>query len=212
MKADSFILENILEHRMKKFLENEKERNDIDAVLMLENRLPWKIKTQSGAFDFTAGVDRVDKLSSGSLLVIDYKTGSAEMPKVHPVRDRSPLGDRKLVLTDYISNGVNLDELKFCREEIKNSVKSFQLPIYIWACREHFKAQDVNAALYLLRTCEIKQYLQKSTPQKKEENLDACHKELSFILDEIVNPEVDFAADEDAEHKCAYCPYSSLCR
>lgn len=188
MKADSFILENILEHRMKKFLENEKERNDIDAVLMLENRIPWKIKTKSGIFDFTAGVDRVDKLSSGSLLVIDYKTGSAEMPNV------------------------NLDNLELSREEIKNAVKSFQLPIYIWACREHFKAQDVNAALYSLRTCEIKEYLQKSTPEKKEKNLDACHKALSFMLDEIVNPDVDFVADEDAEHKCAYCPYSSLCR
>jgi ATP-dependent helicase/nuclease subunit B len=188
MKADSFILENILEHRMKKFLENEKERNDIDAVLMLENRLPWKIKTKSGIFDFTAGVDRVDKLSDDSLLVVDYKTGGGEFPNV------------------------NLDNLELSREEIKNAVKSFQLPIYIWACREHFKVQDVNAALYFLRTCEIKEYLQKSTPEKKEENLDACHKALSFIVDEIVNPDVDLVADEDAEHKCAYCPYSSLCR
>ncbi|MDP3732891.1 MAG: ELM1/GtrOC1 family putative glycosyltransferase, partial [Candidatus Omnitrophota bacterium] len=188
MKADSFILENILQHRMKKFLENEKERNDIDAVVMLEHRAPWKIKTQSGTFNFTAGVDRVDRLSGGSLLVIDYKTGSAEMPNV------------------------NLDNLKFCREEIKNAVKSFQLPIYIWAAGEHFKAQDVNAALYFLRTCEIKEYLQKSLPLKKEENLAACHKALSFIIDEIVNPDVDFVADEDAEHKCAYCSYSSLCR
>lgn len=188
MKADSFILENILQHRMKKFLESEKERDDIDAVLMLENRIPWKIKTKSGAFDFTAGVDRVDKLSSGSFLVIDYKTGSAEMPNV------------------------NLDNLELSREEIKNAVKSFQLPIYIWACREHFKAQDVSAALYFLRTCEIKEYLQKSTSQKKEDNLDACHKAISFTLDEIVSPDVDFVADEDVEHKCAYCPYSSLCR
>jgi ATP-dependent helicase/nuclease subunit B len=188
MKADSFILESILEHRMKTFLENEKERNNIDVVLMLETRIPWKIKTNSGTFDFTAGVDRVDKLSNGSLLVIDYKTGIAETPKV------------------------NLDNLELSREGIKNAVKSFQLPIYIWACREHFKAQDITAALYFLRTCEIKQYLQKSTPEKKEENLDACHKALSFILDEIVNPDVDFVADEDAEHKCAYCPYSSLCR
>lgn len=188
MKADSFILENILQHRMKKFLESEKERDDIDAVLMLENRIPWKIKTKSGTFDFTAGVDRVDKLSSGSFLVIDYKTGSAEMPNV------------------------NLDNLELSREEIKNAVKSFQLPIYIWACREHFKAQDVSAALYFLRTCEIKEYLQKSTSQKKEDNLDACHKAISFTLDEIVSPDVDFVADEDVEHKCAYCPYSSLCR
>ena len=188
MRADSFILENILRQRMKKFLENEKERNDIDALLMLENRIPWKIKTKSGTFDFIAGVDRVDRLSGGSLLVIDYKTGSAEMPNV------------------------NLDELQFCRKAIKHAVKSFQLPVYLWACREHFKAQDVRAALYFLRACEIKEYLQKSTPQKKEENLDACHKALAFILDELVNPEVDFLADEDAEHKCAYCPYSSLCR
>lgn len=188
MKADSFILENILEHRMKKFLENEKERNDIDALLWLENRIPWKIKTKSGTFDFTAGVDRVDRLSNGSLLVIDYKTGSAEMPNV------------------------NLDGLKLSRKAIKHAVKSFQLPVYLWAAGEHFKAQDVRAALYYIRTCEIKEYLQKSTPQKKEENLDACHKALSFILDEIVNPQVDFLADEDAEHKCAYCQYSSLCR
>ena len=173
---------------MKKFLESEKQRNDIDAVVMLEKSLPWKIKTQSGVFNFTAGVDRVDKLSSGSFLVIDYKTGGAETPNV------------------------NLDNLKFCREEIKNGIKSFQLPIYIWACREHLKAQDVSAAIYFLRTCEIKEYLQKSTPEKKKENLDACLKAISFILDEIVSPDVVFLADEDTEHKCPYCPYSSLCR
>ncbi len=188
MKADSFILENIIRHRMKKFLRNEKERNDIDAVVMLENRLPWKIKTQFGTFNFIAGVDRVDRLSNGALLVIDYKTGGGEFPNV------------------------NLDNLEFSREAIKNAVKSFQLPIYIWACKEHLKAQDVNAALYYLRTCEIKEYLQKSTPQKKAENLDACHKAISFILDEIIDPDVDFVADEDVEHKCAYCPYFSLCR
>lgn len=188
MKADSFILENILEYRMKKFLENEKERNDIDALLLLEHSIPWKIKTKSGTFDFTARVDRVDKLTSGSLLVLDYKTGSAQMPNV------------------------NLDNLGLSRKEIKNAVKSFQLPVYIWACREHFKTQDVNAALYLLRACEIKEYLQKSSPKMKEANLDACHKALSFILDEIVNPNVDFVADEEAEHKCAYCAYTSLCR
>ena len=188
MKADSFILEDILRHRMKKFLESEKQRNDIDAVVMLEKRIPWKIKTQSGVFNFTAGVDRTDKLSCGSFLVLDYKTGSAETPNV------------------------NLDNLKFCREEIKNAIKSFQLPIYIWACREHLKAQDVSAAIYFLRTCEIKEYLQKSTPEKKKENLDACLKAISFILDEIVSPDVVFVADEDTEHKCPYCPYSSLCR
>jgi len=188
MKADSFILEDILRHRMKKFLESEKQRNDIDAVVMLEKKIPWEIKTQSGVFNFTAGVDRTDKLSCGSFLVLDYKTGSAETPNV------------------------NLDNLEFCREEIKNTIKSFQLPIYIWACREHLKTQDVSAAIYFLRTCEIKEYLQKSTPEKKKENLDACFKAISFILDEIVSPDVVFAADEDTEHKCPHCPYSSLCR
>ena len=188
MKADSFILENILRYRMKKFLESEKQRNDIDTVVVLEKKMPWKIKTQSGVFNFIAGVDRVDKLSGGSFLVIDYKTGGAETPNV------------------------NLDNLEFCREEIKNAIKSFQLPIYIWACREHLKAQDVNAAIYFLRTCEIKEYLQKSTPEKKKENLDACLKAISFILDEIVSSDMVFEADEDTEHKCPYCPYSSLCR
>ncbi|MCX5698811.1 MAG: PD-(D/E)XK nuclease family protein [Candidatus Omnitrophica bacterium] len=188
MKADSFILEDILRYRMKKFLESEKQRNDIDAVVMLEKRIPWKIETQSGVFDFIAGVDRVDKRPGGSFLVIDYKTGGAQTPNV------------------------NLDNLEFCRGEIKNVIKSFQLPIYIWACRENLKAQDVSAAIYFLRTCEIKEYLWKATPKNKKENLDACLKAISFILDEIINPDVAFVADKDAQRNCAYCPYSSLCR
>ena len=107
---------------------------------------------------------------------------------------------------------VNLGELELGREEIKNAIKSFQLPIYTWACREHLKSQDVSAAIYFLRNCEIKEYLQKSTPEKKAENLDVCLKAVSFILDEIVNPEVGFVADEDVERSCAYCPYTALCR
>jgi hypothetical protein len=216
MKADSFILEDILRHRMKKFLESEKQRNDIDTLVMLEKRIPWKIKTQSGIFNFTAGVDRVDKLSGGSFLVIDYKTGGTQMPNVH-LDNLKPEGDG--AASDrpqghgLASSGQSHSRShKFCREEIKNTIKSFQLPIYIWACREHLKAQDVSAAIYFLRTCEIKEYLQKSTPEKKKENLDACLKAISFILDEIVSPDVVFEADEDTEHKCPYCPYSSLCR
>ncbi|MCX5656688.1 MAG: PD-(D/E)XK nuclease family protein, partial [Candidatus Omnitrophica bacterium] len=98
------------------------------------------------------------------------------------------------------------------RKEIKNTIKSFQLPIYIWACKEHLKMEEVRAAIYFLRTCEIKEYLHKSTLEKKEENLNVCIKAISFMLDEIVNPDVSFVADEDVERKCVYCPYSSLCR
>ena len=188
MKADSFILEEIIQHRMKNFLKNEKQRSDIAAVVMLENDIPWKIETQSGLFNFIAKVDRVDKLTSGSFLVLDYKTGSATLPNV------------------------NLGELEFNREEIKNVIKSFQLPIYTWACKEHLKSQEVSAAIYFLRTCEIKEYLQKSTPEKKVENLEVCLKAISFVLDEIVNPDVDFVADEDVERNCAYCPFTALCR
>jgi len=188
MKADSFILEDIIRHRMEKFLESEKQRNDIDAVVMLEKKLPWKIETKSGIFNFTAGVDRVDRLSDDSLLVIDYKTGSAALPNV------------------------NLSNMKFSRNEIKKSIKSFQLPIYIWACREYLNKEDVRAAIYFLRTCEIKEYLQKNTPEKKAESLDTCFNALSFILDEIVNPNTVFEADIDTQRNCAYCPYSALCR
>lgn len=188
MKADAFILEDILRYRMKKFLESERQRNDIDMLVMLEKRIPWEIKAASGVFNFIAGVDRVDRLSGGAFLVIDYKTGSAQTPKAR------------------------LDNLEWTRAGIKKAVKSFQLPIYIRACREYLKTREVNAAIYFLRAGEMQEYLRKSTAEEKEEHLDVCLKALEFILEEIVNPDAVFAADEDTGRKCAYCPYVSLCR
>lgn len=197
MKSDAFLLQQLIEFRLKKFLENERRR-DIAAVISVERELRGPLTVTQGDFDFRAFVDRIDRLSDGSILIIDYKTGSTSvMP--HDIR--------------------KIEEAGFNRQALRKTLKSFQLPIYLYFVRkEKFcSGAPINAALYSLRDMDKNQGLSplfRSGLTEHEQNaaMDVYLKALDAILSEILNPDIPFVAEEDSTRQCAYCPFGYMCR
>ena len=183
MKGDAFLIKEILRYRLERFLDNEKER-DVREIIALEKTFEDRIKLADGYFKFKAIVDRLDRLSDDSLLIIDYKTGSIDMP----------------------ADITRIEEAGFSREALKNTVKSFQLPLYLYFVDKTYKEVNINACLYSLKD------LQKKFSLNKKEIMAVYLKALEFIMLDILNPETPFRADEEDNRQCPYCPFFYLCR
>lgn len=197
MSSDAFLLKEILDFRMRRFLDNEEMRG-IQGILCLEKRFKRNIKLAAGNFKFKAVVDRIDRLNDDSVLVLDYKTGSSDI---------MPQAAEKIA-----SAG-------FSREALKNTVKSFQLPLYLYivAEDERYKNEKINAALYSIRDTD--ENLGLNCLFKKEEQF--AHREkiidiylgsLESLLQDILNPDIPFRADEENAYQCRGCPFFYLCR
>ena len=125
-----------------------------------------------------------------SLEIIDYKSGA-----------------------DLKTPGIELfDAGNLSREVIKDTIKSFQLPLYYYFIRQRFSSRKINACLYSLRSLN-KQYLfPKKSKIPAEEIADNCFAALRFILNEIFDPNFYFCPDNSSERYCQHCPFFYMCR
>ncbi len=191
MHADSFLLKEVMRFKLEQFLkfeETDGERS-VARILYLEKRFEEEIEFLKDRFLFTYIVDRVDKLQDGSVLILDYKTGS---PGGKP-------------------QGINqLKKMEMTRESIKDKIKSFQLPLYYYFERKKYKDEILNAALYNLKNLKLDYFFDAET--KPDEVMGICLKALDFVLHEIIDPGKTFTADKTDEKKCQHCPFIYSCR
>jgi len=190
-RPDLFMLEKVLDFRLKRFLtfeQTSKERR-VEKILYLEKQFKEKIELSGITFDFTYIVDRVDKLEDGSVLILDYKTG-ADAPKPQQAD--------------------KLEKMKFKRESIRDQIRSFQLPLYYYFEKKKYEEETLNAALYNLRSLKLSYLYNKN--RNEEKLMQICLNALDFILHEIIDAEKTFMADSANERNCKYCPFFSLCR
>lgn len=195
MKSDAFLIKEVFEHRLQKFLEREEAR-DVRRLVCVEKEFEGLIPCGIQDFRFKAKIDRIDELDGSGLLILDYKTGSIlEMPA-------------KTVL----AKGVELS-----RPAIKRAVRSFQLPVYLYLAAQAYPGVRLNAALYNLRDVEKDRalkmfYEDDETQERKKRMLENCLEGLSYILREILDPAVPFKADPEDLYHCSTCPFFYLCR
>ena len=188
MRADSFLLKKIISDRLERFLDNEIER-DVEEIICLEEDRFGKLKLNGKLFDFTYTVDRIDCLKDGSISIIDYKTGGADItPK------------RLAALSDMEMN----------REAIKETVKSFQLPLYYYFIKQDFPDMDVNAQLYNIRNLQQSAFISEADYPNRQKIMEICLKGLEAIFAELFNPQIPFEPDKD-ENRCRFCPFVSMC-
>jgi len=186
--SDGFLLKTIVEDRLRRFLDNEEFNKDreVEKILYLEREFEDTLHLPSGKFQFKYIVDRVDQLKDGTIMIIDYKTGSREvMPK----------------------SLERIAGMELSRESIRDNVISFQLPLYFHYLNKQFKNKPINAALYNLRTCSLYPFIGEAligdTHQKgvyPQSDLRAqidqtFLRALDFIFAEILNPDVPFVED-----------------
>ncbi|MCX5703798.1 MAG: PD-(D/E)XK nuclease family protein, partial [Candidatus Omnitrophica bacterium] len=199
MKSDAFLIKEILDFRLKRFLENERQRN-VQEILCLEKTFKTTIKFKEGRFRFKAVIDRIDRLDDQSILVLDYKTGGIDI---------LPLIDIERI------ESAGLD-----RENLKDTIRSFQLPLYLYFVinDKNHRADRTNACLYSLREIDARtlglSMLFKNDTQlaNKEKIMRVYLRALGAIMEDILNPGIPFEADEEDARQCSNCPFFYMCR
>jgi len=178
MRSDAFLLRSVLNERLKRFVQNEREAGDrrVKEVLYLEERFEGVIALPAGQVKFGYVVDRVDRMKDGTVMIIDYKSGNADlMPK--------PYGQ--------------IAAMDLSREAVRDCVKSFQIPLYFHYLDRQFPKEQVNAALYSLKTMKLNTFCDWSKPVDRNGVNAAFLRALNFIMEEIFNPGVPFVEDPD---------------
>ena len=189
MRSDSLFLKKIIENRLSRFLDIEAQR-DIVEVIALEQNRKGTLKINNEFFKFIYTIDRIDKLLDGSIVVIDYKTGSA---------DFTP---KKLSV---------LKDMSMDRDSIGKKIKSFQLPLYYHFITKDFPNCLVNAEVYSLRTLERKPLISEEDYPKKDEFMNICFGALEKIFSELLDPDIPFRPNYGNNY-CQYCAFSGLCK
>jgi len=196
MRSDAFLLEEVIRFRMEKFLENETKRK-VKEIICLEKNFKGKINFKGINLKFQAIVDRIDRLSDDSLLILDYKTGGREI---------MPQSVEK----------IEKEGLK--RESLKKTLKSFQLPLYLYLVgdKKKYKKEKINAGLYFLRDLSKNQgislLIKEEEFEIKEKIMKVYEEALKSILNEIFDPTVPFKADDEDPYQCKNCSFTYLCR
>lgn len=188
MKSDAFLIKKIIYARMDKFLEAE-SKQDIGKIISLEKQDFAKLNLAGVELDFVYTADRIDQYSDGTVVIIDYKTGGAD---IFPKR---------------LSSLVNMS---MSRESIKDSIKSFQLPLYYRFISDNFSNCKVNAQLYNLRTLKKQMFISDQDYKNTEQLLTICFEALDFILSELFDINVPFKPVSQTRY-CQYCPYKGMC-
>ena len=190
MKSDSILLREIMNERLRKFLENE-EQWPVKKILSLEEDRKATIKLNGQDVPFVYTVDRVDELEDGSIVIIDYKTGGAN---ITPKRLSS------------------LQSMQMNRESIKEDLRSFQLPLYYHFTKEQMPTSDINAQLYNIRSLKRESFIRDDDKGNESEIMDISIQALEYIHKEICDPKVSFSCESVDERRCENCPFVSPCK
>ncbi len=175
-RPDAFLMKAVIEERLQRFIEYERTRPVVE-VLYVEEPFEEAVPLACGPVRFVYKVDRVDRMADGTILVLDYKTGSTDL------LPRS--------LNEITAAGTD-------RQAVYEAVHSFQLPLYLHYVHHHFPGAKVDAGLYNIRTLEIKRLRGPDDPVSVEDRDQAFLTSLGGILAEIFDPEVPFVDTEAA--------------
>jgi CRISPR/Cas system-associated exonuclease Cas4 (RecB family) len=139
---------------------------------------------------FSGIIDRVDKRGRDHF-ILDYKTGAdADVPS-----DRFDLSKR---------------------EDWHRTLKSVQLPVYImlYAHARNIAVERLNPALMLLgqkTVVETPLYEPKSTDAERKNKFGYYKKAIAVLIEEILDPEIDFTPAPDPKGNCPFCPFRTMC-
>ena len=200
-------MKTIMETRLIRFLDEETERlRDVtEEIMFIEKQFEDRIALACGPMAFVYRVDRVDRFKDGTIMIIDYKTGSRDvMPKAIDKIATLPLSRVPIGTIELRSASARHFPRDSRIEAIRDNVISFQVPLYFHYLNKQFKDRPINAALYNLRTSELKTFigdrphLGVCPPVPSREQIDAVFmRALDFVFAEILDPKVPFVEEEE---------------
>jgi len=193
------LLFDVIRFRLGQLLEMEKDCAQGNKILALEIEIHSRIRLFNGnEVGLKGRIDRLEQDEKGRFWVIDYKTGNTP-----------------IIPKDY-------------SEKIVESLRSLQVPIYLFLAMEYLKGQlnatpswtTLNGAIYALkgikrggRATDVKKTFF-NDPSKIQKTMEGLFlPRLKAVLQEILDPEVEFSSNPVSEESCIYCPYAGLgCR
>ncbi len=194
MGPEAFLLRAVLKVRLDHFLDKEAEKKDfrnVSQLITVEERFVDQIPLAGLPINFVYKVDRIDRLEDRSILILDYKTGSQDpMPRAWEQQEG----------------------LVWTREAIKETIRSFQIPLYLYFFDKQYPRETIHAAFYNLRTAVVSPFLDDELQHHRRQIIEAFLRPLDFVLREILNPEVLFKPDDSDARYCAACPFYDMCR
>ena len=195
MKGEGPLVLRTMLHRIEKFLRADSENMTlVSEIQSLEQQYTVPLVLRRHAYPFVAKVDRVDRLQDGTVLVLDYKSGSI---------DKIPLASENIAAALQQPS----------RTAIKDAIRSFQLPLYAHIIHAQNKGASIDARLYSLQ--DGKQgglYKPRKDNGRHEEKLELCMEALGIIINEANDPAAPFDPDESSPAQCGTCPYRIMCR
>ncbi|MFA5105012.1 MAG: PD-(D/E)XK nuclease family protein [Candidatus Margulisiibacteriota bacterium] len=192
IRSGDFMLRETLKVAIERFISCERGR-DIEEVLELEKEYRTKISVGDTDIVMKGKVDRIDRMLSGEIMVLDYKTGSSDIKPSTKIEVVSgAVGDRSI---------------------IRKKIKSLQLPIYLSLVSEKYDLASLNPALYSIKDSElVSLWEDKHDAAQRKELYQGYMSALNFILSEIIDPSKDFEPDESDIRICGNCPFAMMCR
>jgi len=192
IRGGDFMLRETLKVAIERFIGCERGR-DIEEVLELEKKYRTKISVGGGDLVMKGTIDRIDRMRSGEIMILDYKTGGSDIkPSTRIETVSGAVGDRSI---------------------IKKKIKSLQLPIYISLVADKYELADLNPALYSIKDSElVSLWEDKHDEAQRKELYQGYMSALNSILAEIIDPSKDFEPDESDDRICSNCPFARMCR
>jgi len=192
IRGGDFMLRETLKVAMERFISCERGR-DIEEVLELEKKYRTKISVGGVDLVMKGTIDRIDRMRSGEIMILDYKTGGSDIkPSTRVEIVSGAVGDRNV---------------------IKKKIKSLQLPIYISLVCEKYDLGSLNPALYSIKDSElVSLWEDKHDEAQRKELYQGYMSALDSILSEIIDPSKDFEPDESDDRICSSCQFKAMCR
>ena len=200
-----YLIKSQIKRRMKYVLDFHKKKYKNIVILECENqKKPYLgqkyrqgkeilLELPSGyKIKLRGRIDRVDK-RNGKIYIIDYKTGKdVAMP-----------------------NAKNFDISK--REEWFRTLGSVQLPFYLLLYlgeNKDISIDNINSSLMILgsKTIEEKLLFKEHVDlNEKIEMYELYKKAILTLVEEILNPKIDFDPTSDPEGECYRCDFRVIC-
>ncbi len=182
-----YLLRKLLKLKLNDF-RNAEIKRPFKIVLETEKDFSSQIEVNQTKYNLVARMDRIDENEDSTISIIDYKTGSTDVP----------LADKKFIF----------DETKFCRETVTKNIKSFQLIIYKYLYEQKYPNKIISQVLlYSLKDSSTIPLLKENT----KISFDILIKQLKFIIADINNDE-PFRSEIYDNVNCEKCPYFFLCK
>lgn len=186
-----YLIKMQIKKRMTDYLKYVQSGKEKIVIQECEKLYYAGIKINSKTITLKGKIDRVDRRDN-AIFIIDYKTGSTVK-----------IPNKKFSITE--------------RETWAKTLNSIQLPFYIFLFLENNKIhniENINSLLVELSRADIEEKMlfeNKQVRSIREQIFQQYKEAISQLIEEILQPGIDFYPTQNPEKECPNCVFKTIC-